>query len=100
MLAKEQRPIQLPVAHLRIWLDGSAVLVYCEHRGALISCGAAVLAALAARCDGRHWPLIADELEREMGISQSEADWPLSRRAGCSSPGVLCFPRVAAILWE
>lgn len=92
MLAKEQRPIQLPVAHLRIWLDGSAVLVYCEHRGALISCGAAVLAALAARCDGRHWPLIADELEREMGISQSEAVLATEQARRLFEPRRALFP--------
>ncbi len=73
MLAKEQRAVQLPVPHLRIWLDGSSVLIYCARRGSLLSCGAAVLAALAARCDGLQWPVIVEELEREMGISPGEA---------------------------
>lgn len=95
MLAKEQQTVQLPVPHLRIWLDGSSVLIYCTRRGTLISCGAAVLAALAARCDGLNWPVIVEELEQEMGISAADASLALEQARNLYEPNRELFAKAS-----
>lgn len=73
MTTSGQQSLQLPLPHLRLWLDGDSVLIYCDSRGVLLSCGAGVLAALAARCDGQNWSMVVEELASEMGLSRSQA---------------------------